>query len=276
MKVVHVKYRQHQLHYEVPNGWGELNSRQTLLYFQLLHFAAVKGIADRSKIKGQFMGTLFHRKDRRLLSRLPDWQAHEVSKALDFLFDEPIHYPKIDGFACKGKVYKLPKAMLENSTFLEFVLADVYMRLTARKEPLALERLVATLCRTQDKKSADGRKSIDTKDLEATAAIFEKHLPAAYKLYVLSFYQGAMKQIQAAYPALFPDASEPGESPGTTQASPRPTGWIDTMYDVAEKGTFGTLSQVQGSDAHQVLMYLDKEVRESNKIRREIDKQKRK
>ncbi|MVN75832.1 hypothetical protein GO988_05785 [Hymenobacter sp. HMF4947] len=258
----------------VPESWAELTPVQ---FFAAAPHLASDSVAARLAVLRAWCPKLREKDVRRLT---PD-QLWDMCTTVSWMWTKELDTKGITEFTHRGRTYRLPEPNLLDAVAIEYAMASVFFHQFAnpqRPQPLALDQLVATLCRpvradfkkvSQDP-AWDGqtRERYNGKLAEGRA----KELldaPLGVKIVVLHHFLGAQRFIHRAYKDLFKKV----EQPTGPAAPPRPRGdgteMLQLLADVAERGLYGTYDQVAHTALHTVMFNLAKQARH----RREAEKE---
>jgi len=187
------------------------------------------------------------------------FMPEQVSKMLHqakVWWSKPLKKPIIPTFSMGDMQYLLPDECFYHCCFVEFIHAEtVYQRLSSSESGVdrLVDQLILTLCRPKRQDIAiespewdgDYRERFNP---ELIASRIDKaNFSMSFRAYFMLFYAGCMQFVHDRYPSIF--------KKGSGKAG---FGWTGVVYDIADKGTFGTALEVKYSPLYNVLTYLDK------------------
>ena len=260
--------------HQVPGGWAELTPAHL---FAAAPFLAADSVAARYQVLRAWCPQLRERDVRRLTAE----QLWDVLSLVGWAWRQEPQTQHVREFTHRGHTYRLPEPNLLDAVAIEYAMAQVYFRQFARPQgppPLALDHLVATLCRpvradlatVQHEPSWDGqtRERYNAKLAEARAGELAD-APLGVKIVVLHHFLAAQRFIHRAYKDLFKRV-EPAPATGPAPAATGDgTELLELLADVAERGLYGTYEQVAHTSLHTVLFNLAKQARRRRAAERE-------
>ncbi len=260
--------------YAVPAGWAELSAAQLLA---LAPHLTTDTYPARLAVLRAWCPKL-RQKD---LRRLTTDQLDDLLSRLGWAWSQDVQTQAVREFEHRGRTYRLPEGNLLDAVAIEYAMATVFFhQFTSprRPQPLALDSLVATLCRPvrADLKKVsqlpewDGqtREKYNGKLAEARAKELAD-APLGVKVVVLHHFLAAQRFIHAAYHDLFKKAAPAAPGPGAKPSTSDGTELLELLADLAERGLYGTYEQVAHTSLHTVLFNLAKQARR----RREAEKE---
>ena len=254
--------------HQVPGSWVELTAAQ--LRAAAAHLAQ-DSAAARLAVLRAWCPQLRDKDVRRLTAD----QLWDVLSLVGWAWSQEVDTQVVRAFTHRGRCYCLPEAKLLDAVAVEYAMATVFFHQFAhpqRPQALALDQLVATLCRplradlfqVREDPAWDGqaRERYNGKLAEARALELAD-APLGVKIVVLHHFLGAQRFIHLAYKDLFKKAELPT---GAAAQAPRPpagdgTELLELLADLAERGLYGTYEQVAHTSLHTVLFNLAKEAR---------------
>lgn len=169
----------------------------------------------------------------------------------------PLEKPIIGSFMVGDVRYLMPDERLYHCCFVEFVHAEaIFQQLTNNPSNEQLvDKLILSLCRPQRKDivpespewDGDHRERFNPELVQSR--VDKASFSNEFRAYFLLFFHGCMTFIYGRYPRIFKKAET---------ATAKGFGWTGVVYDIADKGTFGTALDVKYSPLYNVLTYLDK------------------
>lgn len=237
----------------LPQKWEEITEKQFLKLAPHL-FPAPNG-----KIESQvfILQELLPISKRKFLKIRPE-AIRDLALCLDWIFDNPSHIPGIRKFNWKGESYLLPKSKLSNVVGIEFAYADAQFQNFVdpkRRNPKALDKLLAALCRPQKvnldirnpEYNGDPREKFNSEIAEDRSEEFAK-LPIEIKMTVLFFFVGCKKWIMKHFKFTSDEKSSTGLN----------LGWTGMLMDLAKTTVFGDFEKTCFTPLHTILVYLKK------------------
>ena len=151
-----------------------------------------------------------------------------------------------------------PADALMDISFEELIAADAELTLyTATKDSRHIDNLLATLYRRPGPQQPAGRRvePLDIDRTERTARIF-RFVPSWKKHLFLLWYAACVDNLQrgtftingreVSFAPLFNDNEPPGKS----------LGWLGTLFNMAERRTFGDMKETSATNIIDVLLLL--------------------
>ena len=255
----------------VPEGWSELTGRQLLA-------AAPHLVADTVAARLAVVRAWCPKVRDKDVRKLTADQLWDMCSLVGWAWR--LDAAALPQFEHRGRVYLLPEPQLLDAVLVEYAMASVYFHLFTKPtapQPQALDQLVATLCRPaaagldENDPNWDGqrRERYNSKLAEARALELVD-LPLAVKVVVLHQFLAAERFIHRAYADLYKKPEPAGEGPAP---KPRPTSdgtqALETLADLAERGTYGTYEQAGFTRLHTVFFNLAKQARRRREAERE-------
>jgi hypothetical protein len=204
-------------------------------------------------------------KYRSHFERLTDFQLVQIVQLLKWVNDPLPAKPLFSTLKIGKATCIAPAASLQNSTLLEYAIADGSFSLLSEK-PELLHKLIAVLYRPEDRNRPDGRVKLSTALLDENTKAAER-LPAYQKQAVLRFYIASKLAIHGLYDCWETTISDEDEPTGQGGVN-----WGELMLSIAESGVFGNLEQVKEANVHEVFMYLQKSKRQAEEMKRKYGK----
>jgi hypothetical protein len=250
--------------YNAPENWRELTPEQ---YEQLIMCPRLKADGTFDTVDHQaaacrvWLG-MSHKKWAALV--LSPWQWGQLRQQFAWLFtSRPTGKPPITSFAHKGRNYHLPadgyadttaqELCFANMMYLEFAApidADADQATATAEKGKALDKLVATLCRTR---RDDWRKQRSRADWSGDVRVpFSEalmineadrlvDLDLSKKLIVLDYFERMNNEFLANHGELFGADKQPRYGDGR--------GWLMLLKNVAKEGHFGDFEKVSTTSA---------------------------
>jgi hypothetical protein len=173
----------------------------------------------------------------------------------------------ISSFEVNGQYYFLPSDNFGNGSALEFALADDYCKKWINTgSETELTKLVATLCREQNKNSEEITKTGDVRTLlnsrsEAEArALKLKKLEPEIMLLVAYYFIGVKELINRVYGKYLFDNDEESESQQQAKEGTM-FGWWGKYFELA--GNITNLDKIYKTNFHTICMFLVKQRKEA-------------
>lgn len=240
----------------VPTNWNELTAKQLVAIVNVFESAGdVYDVRVKLLMKITGMGTL-------------QWifcKAAEINELLyltDFLIKEntltnnPL--ASYDDFAGPGSDF-------ENLLMCEFVYTENFFLKWKEGEGNLelLDQLVAVLYRKKKRgynesinKDGDVRISFNENECRYYARKKIKRWPLSVKKAIAFWYDGCRQKMIDDFPDVFTGGGEPAKY-----------GLLECMYDVAKEGAFGVFNEVEKLPVRMVMVSLDKEIRDAQKLK---------
>lgn len=254
------RFRRRRFVLHLPEFWEEVQPLRRRQRWWRWVMALPRPAAQRAMVRD-----LLPRHFRRILS---DLDMAALAMQLDWTGGDPqCDQVPIPHTTHVGRMYHFPTAKGENTTCIEYALADDYYKQFADGDAEALFRLSATLWRESDHdadaalRRGDKRVPLcDKAEVEKRAAVL-REAPAEIHLQALHFFGGLKKYIHRVYGNwLFeqPEEDEEGEAASADAKAGSPDfGWWGVFQQVAEAGVFGhDVRQVYQAPLHEVCVYL--------------------
>lgn len=266
----------HHLHlngqrHPVPARWAELTPAQLLA-------AAPYLPSDTAAHRLALLRAWCPKVPARLLRRLTPDELWDTLALVGWVWEEEIDPAALTEFRHRGTVYLLPEKHLADAVLVEYAMAQVYFHQFARPQqplPLALDQLVATLCRPAaanldvNDPHWDGqrREKYNGKLAEARACALAD-APLSAKIMVLHHFLAAQRFIHRSYKVLWRPAAPPVAGAPVRNASDG-TETLELIADLAERGLYGTYDQVATTSLHTVFFNLAKQARRRREAEQE-------
>ena len=214
-----------------------------------------------------------------IVCRKPD-QLWDVCSLVGWAWTKELNTQGVTEFTHRGRTYCLPEPQLLDAVAIEYAMAQVFFAQFARPlrpQPLALDQLVATLCRPlrpglaslQEDPAWDGQRREKYNGKLAQARAKElADAPLGVKIVVLHHFLSAQRFIHRAYKDLFKKVEQPSGPFAKAKVSDGAE-LLELLADLAERGLYGTYEQVAHTALHTVLFNLAKQARR----RREAEKE---
>jgi hypothetical protein len=262
--------------HQVPENWAELSPAQ---FFALAPHLGAESLATRLAVLRAWCPLLRDKDVRRLTGE----QLWDVCTLVAWAWRQPLDTSSVREFSHRGRTYQLPSPNLLDAVAIEYAMANIYFQQFAhpqRPHALALDQLVATLCRplradlhkVEQDPEWDGftREKYNAKLAEGRAGELAD-APLGVKIVVLHHFLAAQTFIHAAYKEVFRKA-EALTGPAAANAKPRHsdgTEFLELLAGLAERGLYGTYDQVAHTSLHTVLFNLAREARQRRAAERE-------
>lgn len=242
--------------YKIPENWNEIPRKKVIAYLSMV-YGREESHDNRIKVIRSFIPV-----NDKTWNKLTPEQIYALLNLVYWFWITPTQSFLFKSFRHRGRTYLTPDANFSNLTFGEFVVANGYFqRFTNKNRPdlKALDFLTATICRPE-------RKDLDTDDTDWDGDYREKYnskiceqranelsdLPVGIKIAAANYWVAGMKYIHKNFKKLWEDSddSQPVLDNGL--------GWVNTMFSVAEEGTFGKMKEVEYENLMKILFYLTK------------------
>lgn len=247
----------------IPSSWEDVTPRQLLAAAGLI-------TADKSPANDVRILQAITDLPKMMLTMIPGEMILDMCKLIQWMYATPREIPIFNHFHHKGIDYYLPVARMQNSSAVEYAMADQFLQDFGKGKTEAINKLVATLCRPaqkgMDKQSPDWNG--DTREKYHEVIMTERakvitDLPLEVKIAILQFFIGCKKHITEKYALVF-DNPDVGSGGGAN------FGLFGIFFDLADKGTFGNFEAAAHTNIHTIMVYLVKQKMES--IQREMSK----
>jgi hypothetical protein len=254
--------------YEVATSWAELTPAQS---FVAATHLSQDTVAGRHAVLRAWCPQLRDKDLRKLTAE----QLWDLLGLVAWAWTTELDTQGVTEFTHRGRTYCLPEPLLKDAVAIEYAMATVFFHQFAhpqRPQPLALDQLVATLCRPvrediaalQEDPEWDGqrREKYNGKLAEARAKELA-NAPLGVKVVVLHHFLAAQRFIHKAYKDLFKKVEVAAPAPSKPAARPTSDGTelLELLADVAERGTYGPYEQLTHTQLHTILFNLAKQAR---------------
>jgi hypothetical protein len=207
-----------------------------------------------------------------LLANLKPEKVRLMFPDIEWVFSKPILKSHIESFVVHNISYFLPLEKFTNVNLIEFSYATkAYDDLCENKSPIALNKLIASLCRQQkidvdtSNPDFDGdiRERFNPYYLDKRADAFND-LSSELKSYFLLFFDGCSSHIVKTFKPLF--------SKENTEGSDKPStpnfGWLGTIMSLSDTHVFGNFEQTQYTNIYTALGYRLKKYYEEKELKK--------
>jgi len=236
----------------LPESWEEME--------QSLIPAICKELMDRKNKESSALNicqSLCKLPNNIFLNINPLDYVEKILPIIDWIFERSIEKPYLQSILHKNIEFCLPSERLLNITWKEFTIADMqYSEVVKNKSVEVLNEFVAILLREKSNDVGfidlqnDKRVALTEWGTKTRANEFID-LKEEFKFYVLYFFMSCKEAIHEQYKAAW-------ESNGTVDTGvPSFENWESITTDIAETGIFGNLQEVEDTNAHKILKWLD-------------------
>jgi hypothetical protein len=263
--------------YECEGNWNELSRRKLLALMEVLATPATEGTRMLG-ICSQMLQLKGNRLKKFIKQTPPIWIHHLCTdeQCLGWIRDqgELLTEYTLRSFVHRGIPYQGPPKRMLRVPLVEMIATRMaFKRYCDNKKAEALDELVAILYRPinpfwwfkiwNKRWTGDKRLPLNDWTLKRRVKRFAKLAPAI-KLAILKQYTGALQQFEDQYPMVFKKTGEGGGGEDKR-------GWINLMFAMSG-GIFGTLEQTEGTDSTEVFMKLEFDIKESLRIKDQMNK----
>jgi len=239
---------------QMPTEWSELTERQVYLLLPFLY-------ADKNSPRVRMaVFRLLYPVKRKSLLVISAEDLFRLQERCLWVWEKPVR-TLIYKFEFAGENYYLPELEFDNLVLVEYAMADMFFKAFGRTkpDPLALDKLAATLCRPKFKNveendpewNGDIREKYNSKLADQRTALF-KDLPLSIKMLVLQQFITGRKILHTRYKEVFQDPDKPKSIP--KHAGPD-WGWFGLIDDLAQDGIFGDMEKTAFTNLHTVLFH---------------------
>jgi hypothetical protein len=249
--------------YQIPQSWDDTNEDVAIRLLTLMYSEPKTTLLQIKIIR-----LLLPISDS-LFKKLDDEQVLRLTRTTQWVWDLP-KKAKLPFLCFSHKNYKFwcPQNNFETGSYAEFVAANIafakYSNPTTPDYEAAYE-LVAILCRkatlvsSKDPKwNGDIRQEFNSEICRQSAKSMHD-LPAGIVIAVINYWVNFLEDISNQYP-IFEKGD--GKSDGGL-------GWVNTMFSIAEDGTFGAVKDVEKEFFHKVCLYLVKKKADYDEAKRQ-------
>ena len=267
MKIIYLNEKR----FELPEEWSEVKESLLPDLVRLL-FAEPAGGRVYHDILRRILGytekrwksLMRHYFNPKLSSEQRRANAVALSDTLTqiaWMWYEPMSAKPYEYLLVDGVPWYLPEVQFTNMSYGE--LTDAYIHFLAFVKQLIpgderLNLLVATICRPEREGNyhtpdwdGDKREPYNEHLAKQRAEAVSK-LSYAQRVGVLMYFAGTQKNVLQLY-----DVHAEGIESAASEEDYPGQGWKKNQHYLAEKGIFGTLPQVQKTNVHEVLLYLE-------------------
>ena len=251
--------------FSIAENWNELDSKTALKVVSMMYSEppSISLNLEILKILLPISDFIYWKLDPEQVVRLLNqtrW-VWDLPKTSSFPFNSFVH---------KKVEYITPMLGFENGSYKEFVAANIeFCKYTDPKNPdySAPQRLVAILCRPltdQDRNhpfwNGDDREPFHSEICRLRAKQFDD-LPAGIMIMAAHYWAKLLEDLVLKYPIFDGESGIPDGG----------IGWVNTMFGVAEDGTFGSVKDVENEFFHKVCLYLVKKRNDYEKAKNESE-----
>lgn len=236
---------------ELLSSWEQLSAEQVLAIAPIL--LQKPSIANQIAV----LETLLSAKQAFVYAQFTPEQVSKLLHQAKDWWSKPLKKPIIPTFSMGDMQYLLPDECFYHCCFVEFIHAEsIFQQLIKNpSDEQLVDRLILSLCRPQRQDvlsespewDGDYRERFNPELIQGR--MDKAQFSNEFRAYFLLFFHGCMTFIHGRYPRIFKN---------TEAAAPKGFGWTGVVYDIADKGTFGTALNVKYSPLYNVLTYLDK------------------
>lgn len=236
---------------KLPNSWAELSPVQVLSIAPLL--LQKRGVMQQIAVLEALLTPeqVYH------YAKMSPEEISILLPEVKKWWQLPLEKPIIGSFMMNDRQYLMPDERLYHCCFVEFIHAEsIFQQLIKNpSDEQLVDRLILSLCRPQRQDVLSESPEFDGDYRERfNPELIQGRMDKAqfsneFRAYFLLFFHGCMTFIHGRYPRIFKN---------TEAAAPKGFGWTGVVYDIADKGTFGTALNVKYSPLYNVLTYLDK------------------
>jgi hypothetical protein len=234
----------------IPKSWDDIEPTKAIAVAPYILNGNVEDIGSQMKI----LEVLLPSEVLPLYSNMKPKQVKSFLKDVEWIYSANVITPHFESFSVGGIMYHLPKKKFENVNLIEFTYAtNFYKDLVGGKDPLALDKLIAVLCRPSKEKydpnsvenDGDVREKFNPELIEKRSEAIAP-LISEFKAYFLLYFLGCSDHLVKQFKPLFT---------GSDDKNKVDFGWLGVIYTLADAQIFGNFEQTQYTNIYTAMMY---------------------